>query len=44
MSSMADIMDAEETEDWIKRRSAVVAEWASRTIGQKEHWDNSVQE
>jgi hypothetical protein len=44
MSSMADIMDAKEIEDWIKRRSTAVADWASRTIGQKECWDNSEQE
>ena len=31
MSSMTDIMDAEETEDWIERLSAAFAEWASRT-------------
>jgi hypothetical protein len=36
---MADIMDAEETVDLIERRSAAVAEWASRTMCQKEHWD-----
>ena len=35
MSSMADIMDAEETVDWIERRSSAVTEWASRTKCQK---------
>ena len=39
MSSMLDIMDADETVDWIERRSAAVAEWAYRTMCQKEHWD-----
>ena len=37
MSSMADIMDAEETVYWIERRSAAFTEGASRTVGQKEH-------
>ena len=34
-------MDAEETVDWIERRcsAAAVAEWAFRTMCQKEHWD-----
>ena len=36
---MADIMDADETVDWIERRSAAVAEWSSRTRGMKECWD-----
>ena len=36
---MANIMDAEGTVDWIERCSAAVADWASRTMGQKERWD-----
>ena len=32
MSSMADIMDAEETVDWIERRCSVVAITNSKTI------------
>ena len=36
MSSMAETMDADETVDWIERRSAAVAEWSSRTMGMKE--------
>jgi hypothetical protein len=39
MSSIADIMDAEETVDWFEQRSAAVAEWSSRTLGKKERWE-----
>ena len=36
MSSLKDIMDAEETENWIEQRSAAVAEWSTRKIAKKE--------
>ena len=39
MSSLKDIMDAEETEDWIEQRSEAVAEWRTRKMGKKERWE-----
>ena len=39
MSSLADIMDAEETENWIDKHSTAVAEWSTRKAGKKERWE-----
>ena len=39
MSSLKDIMDAEETEDLIEQRSEAVAEWRTRKMGKKERWE-----
>ena len=39
MSSLANIMDAEETENWVEQRSTAVAEWSTRKTGRKERWE-----
>ena len=36
---MADIMDTEETRDWIEQCSAAVAMWSTRIVGKKEQWE-----
>ena len=36
MSSLVNIMDADETKNWVEQRSTVVAEWGHRMTGRWE--------
>ena len=39
MSSMENIMDASETENWVEQHSDATAEWSTRRVGRKERRD-----
>ena len=39
MSSLVNIMDADETKNWVEQRSTVVAELGNRMTGRKERWE-----
>ena len=39
MSSLENIMDAEETMSWVEQQSAATAEWGARRRGRKERWE-----
>ena len=39
MSSLENVMDAEETMSWVEQQSASTAEWGARRRGRKERWE-----
>ena len=39
MSSLENIIDAEETMSWVEQQSAATAEWGARRRGRKERWE-----